>query len=122
MDSKSNRNKCVLLAVKDLIFSSKIRQAFDSKPLELIAVRDQEALDRALQRDLDDPLLIADLEIGSFDIFEALRDFKQRFPSGTAVGFYSHVNAEIGTKALQAGADEAFVRSKFVQTLQSLVP
>ena len=111
----------VVALVDDLMFLSRIREAAKGRGLEVKAARTAPdavaaALDgaRLVIMDLDSPRL------GTADALSGLR----ADPALTAlpvVGFFSHVEAQRGRDAAQAGCTTVLPRSAFVQKLDALL-
>jgi CheY-like chemotaxis protein len=111
----------VVALVDDLMFLSRIREAAKGRGLEVKAARTAaDAL--AAARD-GARLVIMDLDsprLGTADALSGLRSD----PALTAlpvVGFFSHVDAQRGRDAAQAGCTTVLPRSAFVQKLDALL-
>ena len=111
----------VVALVDDLMFLSRIREAARGHGLEVKAARtagDTVAAARAGARlvimDLDSPRL------GAADALSALRA-DPALAGLPVVGFFSHVEAQRGRDAAQAGCTTVLPRSVFVQKLDALL-
>ena len=112
----------VLIAVEDIIFTSKIRAAAEAHGVEYDSARDVETA-AAKARSSRPSLVIADLHGQRCDPFALAEAFKAD-PELRAVpllGFFSHVQTELRDRALAAGFDRVLPRSLFVRDLQSLL-
>src|SRR3954465_3456631 len=104
----------VLVAVDDLLFSSKIRARAKAAGVAVTFARSQqEIIDRA--RELKPALAIFDLNSGKTDPIGTIEALK-RDPALSAirtVGFVSHVDADTIAAARAAGTDDVMARSAF---------
>ena len=112
----------VLVAVDDLLFSSKIRATAKQAGVELIFARTpEEILQQA--RVAKPALAIFDLNStknGAVSTIEAMK----REPALAGIrtlGFASHVHTELIKAARQAGADEVLPRSAFAGNLVDIL-
>jgi CheY-like chemotaxis protein len=111
----------VIAFVDDLMFLSRIREAAKARGLEVQAARtvaDLLAACRAAPR-----LVIVDLDRArppAADALSALRA-EPALAGLPIVGFFSHVHAERGRQAREAGCTRAIPRSVFVQELDALL-
>jgi hypothetical protein len=103
----------VLVLVRDLIFSTKIRATADAVGAEVRLLRDP-----AVLKVHDGVLLIVDLNLeGAIAAAAEWRGAGER----RVVGFVSHVDAETIRAAREAGIGEVLARSRFVEVLPSLL-
>ena len=112
----------VLVAVDDLLFSSKIRATAKQAGVELAFARSpQEILDRA--RSLKPPLVIFDLNSGKTDPINTISALKAdpELAGLRAIGFASHVHTDLIAAARQAGADQVLPRSAFAGNLADIL-
>ncbi len=112
----------VLVAVDDLLFSSKIRATAKAAGIELAFARSpQEILDQA--RALKPPLAIFDLNSGKTDPIATITALKSdpSLASIRTVGFVSHVDSATIHAARQAGTDEVMARSAFAAQLAEIL-
>jgi DNA-binding NarL/FixJ family response regulator len=107
----------VLLAVRDLLFRSRIQAAATrlGVPLQL-APRDGPLVDAA--RTLGPGIVLADL--GEPGMVEALRAVKAAVPV-RVIGFLGHLQADLARAAADAGVDEVLSRGQLVQRLDDLL-
>jgi CheY-like chemotaxis protein len=112
----------ILIAVDDLLFSSKIRATAKQAGVELTFARSQpEILEQA--RALKPSLAIFDLNGGKTSPIETIAAMKQD-PALSAIpiiGFVSHVDAGTIDAARRAGADEVMARSTFAGHLAEIL-
>lgn len=112
----------VLVAVDDLLFSSKIRATAKQAGVDLSFARSSgEVLDQA--RATRPALVIFDLNSGKTDPVATIAALK-RDPELTSIrtlGFASHVHTELIAAARQAGADQVIPRSAFAGQLAEIL-
>jgi hypothetical protein len=107
----------VLLAVRDLLFRSKIQSAADRLGVPLrLAPRGAPLSDAA--RALGEGTILADL--GEPGMLEALREAKAVAPV-RVVGFLGHLQTDLARAAAEAGVDEVLSRGEVVQRLDELL-
>jgi DNA-binding NarL/FixJ family response regulator len=112
----------VLVAVDDLLFSSKIRAAAGASGGTVAFVRSRAALVPEI-RARRPALVIFDLDAAPLDPIGAIEEIR-RTPDLTSVrlvGFVSHVHADRIAAARAAGIDTVMARSAFVAALPRLV-
>jgi len=111
----------VIAFVDDLMFLSRIREAARARGLEVHGARTVADLLAACREPTR--LVIMDLDRARPPALEALAAV--RAEPGLAglpiVGFFSHVHAERGRQAREAGCTRALPRSVFVQELDALL-
>jgi CheY-like chemotaxis protein len=110
----------VVAFVDDLMFLSRIREAARRRALEVVAVRTVPDLLAACS---DPPLMvILDLDRPRPPALEALSALRSApaLSGLPVVGFFSHVHAERGRQAREAGCT-AMPRSVFVEQLDALL-
>ena len=112
----------VIVAVDDLMFSSKISSAAKLLGVEIAFARSPEAIVEAV-RAKSPRLVILDLNSQRVRPLEAVAALKAdaslaRVPT---VGFVSHVQADLIADARQAGIDQVLARSAFVTQLPRLL-
>jgi len=108
----------VLVAVDDLLFSSKIRATAKQAGVELVFARSREQVIE--QARLTKPtLVIFDLNSGKVDSVETIAAMKAdpELSSIRTLGFASHVHADLIASARRAGADQVVPRSAFAGNL-----
>jgi DNA-binding NarL/FixJ family response regulator len=112
----------VLVAVDDLLFSSKIRATAKQAGVDITFARTpEEILERA--RALQPALAIFDLNSAKSNPVETIAAMK-RDPSLSTirtVGFASHVHVDLINAARQAGTDDVMPRSAFAAKLADIL-
>jgi DNA-binding NarL/FixJ family response regulator len=112
----------VLVAVDDLLFSSKIRATAKQAGVDLTFARSSgEIIEQA--RALRPELVILDLNSGKTDPIATIAALKgdPSLASIRTIGFASHVHTALITAARQAGADQVLPRSAFAGTLAEIL-
>lgn len=113
----------VLAAVDDLFFAAKIRATAEHFGVEVVFPRSLEALGEAARADAP-ALVIVDLHLRSYDPFAVARRFKADVAlhgEAPLVGFFSHVQVELQSRALAAGFDRVLPRSAFTKRLPEIL-
>ncbi len=112
----------VLVAVDDLLFSSKIRATAKQAGVDVVFARSPEDI-LAQARALKPSLAIFDLNSGKTDPVATIAALKSdAATSGIhALGFASHVHVELIAAAKQAGADDVLPRSAFAAKLADIL-
>lgn len=112
----------ILVAVDDLLFSSKIRTTGKQVGAQLTFARTPpEILEHA--RVSQPSMLIIDLNSAKADPIETIAALK-RDPATSSIrtiGFVSHVHTALIAAARQAGADEVMARSTFAANLAEIL-
>ena len=111
----------IIVAVEDLLFSSKIRETARHTGAELVFARTPEAVLREA-RERRPPLVIFDLDADRIQPIPTIQAIR-RDPDLAAtrlVGFVSHVRADVTEAAETAGA-EVMARSAFVRELARIL-
>jgi hypothetical protein len=107
----------VLVAVRDLLFRSKIQSVADRLGVPLrLAPRGAPLADAA--RDLGEGTILADL--GEPGMIEAVRAAKAVAPV-RVIGFLGHLQTDLARAAQEAGVDEVLSRGEVVQKLDRLL-
>jgi DNA-binding NarL/FixJ family response regulator len=112
----------VLVAVDDLLFSSKIRATARQAGVELTFARSpDEVLDQA--RSLRPALVIFDLNSAKTDPVATLARMKADpdLAGIRTIGFASHVHTGLIAAAREAGADQVVPRSAFAANLVDIL-
>ena len=112
----------VLVAVDDLLFSSKIRATARQAGVDLTFARSPaEILERA--RELKPALAIFDLNSGKTDPVATIAALKSdpALSAIRAIGFASHVHTDLIAAAREAGADQVLPRSAFAGNLAEIL-
>lgn len=113
--------KVILAVVDDLFFLSKIRQTAQAAGVTVETVGPAELAGRAAERAPGGVLV--DLNHRSGAAVEAVRALKAAAATAQVpvVGFFSHVQEELGRAARQAGCDRVMPRSAFSIQLPRLL-
>ncbi len=106
----------VAVFTKDLMFSSRIREAADGA--EVLFARSVGSL-RETVGEHSPSLVILDLADG--DAEEAFEFVKSALPQVFCVGYYPHVQKEIADRFKELGCDEVMPRSRFVREVKGLI-
>jgi DNA-binding NarL/FixJ family response regulator len=112
----------VLVAVDDLLFSSKIRATAKQAGVELAFARTpEEILGQA--RTQKPALVIFDLNSGKTDPIATIAAMKAdpELAGLRAIGFASHVHTDLIAAARNAGADQVLPRSAFAGNLADIL-
>ena len=112
----------VLVAVDDLLFSSKIRATAQQAGVELTFARSpEEILGQARAR--KPALVIFDLNSGKTDPINTISALKAdpELAALRTIGFASHVHTELIAAARKAGADQVLPRSAFAGNLAEIL-
>lgn len=112
----------VLVAVDDLLFSSKIRATAKQAGVDVAFARSpQDILDQA--RSLRPSLVIFDLNSGKTDPVATIGAMKADpdLARIRAIGFASHVHTALIAAARDAGADQVLPRSAFAGNLAEIL-
>jgi DNA-binding NarL/FixJ family response regulator len=112
----------ILVAVDDLLFSSKIRATAKQAGVELTFARTpDEILSQA--RALKPALAIFDLNSGKTDPISTIAALKSDpdLSAIRAIGFASHVHTALISAAREAGADHVLPRSAFAGNLADIL-
>lgn len=112
----------ILVAVDDLLFSSKIRATAKQAGVELAFARTPDEI-LAQARTLKPALVIFDLNSGKTDPISTIAAIKgDPALSGTrTIGFASHVHTALISAAREAGADQVLPRSAFAGNLAEIL-
>ena len=112
----------VLVAVDDLLFSSKIRTTAKQAGVDVTFVRTPaEIVEQVRAR--RPPLVIVDLNCEKCAPIETIAAIKSDpdLASTRAIGFVSHVDAVLIDAARRAGADDVMARSAFAGSLAEIL-
>jgi DNA-binding NarL/FixJ family response regulator len=112
----------ILVAVDDLLFSSKIRATAKHAGVELTFARSPEDILQQA-RTLMPAMAIFDLNSGKTDPIATIKALKAdpELTSIQTIGFVSHVDAATIDAAREAGIDEMMARSAFVAHLPQIL-
>jgi hypothetical protein len=107
----------IVVAVRDLVFRSKIHAAAERLGIEVrFAPRGAPLADTV--KDAAGATVLADL--GEPGLVEQVPDAK-RAASVTVVGFLGHLQEDLMARAREAGVDEVLTRGQFVARLDALL-
>lgn len=112
----------ILVAVDDLLFSSKIRATARGAGVDLVFARSpQEILEHA--RAVSPSLAIFDLNSAKTDPIRTIAAMKRdpALAGIRTIGFVSHVDTGVIQAARQAGADDVMARSAFAGNLAGIL-
>lgn len=109
----------VLVVSRDLIFKTKISALARESNVTVTSVRSLSELQEALHPDVR--LVLVDLGIKEIPPREVVECAQRSASQPRIVGYYSHVEHEVGEAAREAGIPEIVARSKFVQRLPDLL-
>lgn len=118
--AKSPSVPSILAIVCDLIFESKITGTAGAVGALVTAVRTREAVLEAVRAGRARALLI-DLTLILDDPIEIVRAVRAADANLQIIGFFPHVQAELGRAARAAGATHVLVRSQFAEQLPDLL-
>jgi hypothetical protein len=107
----------VILAVRDLVFRSKILAAAERLGADVRIAPRGTPLDQAV-RDHGPGTLIVDL--GEAGVVEQVPAAKGA-GAGRVVGFLGHLQADLMEASVRAGVDEVLTRGQFVQRLDRIL-
>src|SRR5712692_1301153 len=114
--------RIVIAVVDDLFFASKIRGTAEQLGVTVSFPRGTRAV---LEAALHDPagLIICDLHSQRIDPIELARQLKadDRLRSIPLLGFFSHVQTELQSRAQEAGFDLVMPRSAFTRNLADIL-
>jgi CheY-like chemotaxis protein len=111
----------VVIAVPDLIFRAKVRDAVERAGLSpVIAKNAQNALDAATSGGV--ALVVVDLADERVEPFATIRAIRSNgLDAPPIVGFFPHVRVELKEEAKRSGCDVVVPRSVFVERLEELL-
>lgn len=112
----------ILVAVDDLLFSSKIRATAKLAGVELAFARTPDEI-LAQARALRPALAIFDLNSGKTDPISTIAAIKSdpALAAIRTIGFASHVHTALISAAREAGADQVLPRSAFAGNLSEIL-
>ena len=110
----------VLAVVEDLFFRSKIETVAAQIGVPLCVINAPQSLPTPPSGSAW-RLVIVDLNRSGDDSVEVVRLLRQALPTMTILGYCSHVQTDLKTRALQAGCTTVLPRSAFVQRLPELI-
>jgi DNA-binding NarL/FixJ family response regulator len=109
----------VLVLTDDIFFLSKIRETAQRSGVPLRIASSAEAFREEAARSVPS-LAIVDLNLRAGPL-EAIRQLRAAYPKLAIIGYLSHVQTELAAEARSAGCSEVMARSKFTQTLATLL-
>lgn len=112
----------IIAAVGDLFFAAKIRGTAEQVGAEASFPRTGEAL-IASAKETKPALIIFDLQATNLDPFDIARTLKadEALRDVPLLGFFSHVETELRTRAQEAGFDAVMPRSQFASRLVEIL-
>lgn len=112
----------IIAAVGDLFFAAKIRGTAEQVGAEAGFPKTADAL-LAAARDAKPSLVVFDLQATNLDPFALARALKadETLRDVPLVGFFSHVETELRTRAQQSGIDHVMPRSQFAARLVEIL-
>lgn len=105
--------------VSDLIFATRIRHAAAAEATEVRFVSSASDLSATESRQYD--LTVVDLNFEGADPIAWIRELRARGTAGQIVAYVSHVQTDLASSAVTAGADRVLPRSRFVAELADLL-
>lgn len=115
----THRAAPVIVFVRDLMFSGRIRAAAEAVGRQLVVTRDLATFQQKLCES-PDALVFIDLNVQGADPMAAI-DAALAYPDAHLVCFLSHVDAEAARQARARGASTILARSAFVTQLPKLL-
>lgn len=115
-------NRRVAVLVDDIFFAAKIRTTAEHLGIEVSFPRSTEALLEASKGNAP-ALVIVDLHLQRDDPFLVAGKLKadDELRATPLVGFFSHVQVELQTRAVAAGFDRVLPRSAFTKRLPEIL-
>lgn len=112
----------IIAAVEDLFFASKIRGTAGQVGAEVSFPRSADALVSEAKGE-PPALFVFDLQSNRFDPVALARELKaeETLRAIPVVGFFSHVQTELRTRAEEAGFDAVMPRSLFTARLSEIL-
>ena len=115
-------SQTVISVVDDMFFASKIRAVAEAAGVEISFPRGLEAV-VSKARETKPGLILVDLHNQRIDPVALARELKadEELRSIRLLGFFSHVQTDLKTSALNAGFDEVIPRSTFARDLSEIL-
>ena len=114
--------RTVIAVIDDMFLASKVRAT--AKALGMLAgfPRGADALRASIDDNVPD-IIVVDLQHAKLDAIALVADLKanKKLAETPIVGFFSHVEAELQRKAVQAGYDQVMPRSVFFTDLPNVL-
>jgi DNA-binding NarL/FixJ family response regulator len=108
----------VVALMDDLFFQMKLAETAKHLGVEVKVAANGDALLGLME--MQPKLVIVDLNAKSQPL-QAIKKLRQTSKDVRVVGFLSHVQTELATKAQAAGCDEVLPRSSFTQNLAAIL-
>ncbi|MEK7710979.1 MAG: hypothetical protein AAB341_03700 [Planctomycetota bacterium] len=112
--------KVLLAVLNDLIFETKIRSTAQALGVNASIVRSVGELPGALNR-IRPALVIIDLNSLGASALEAVGIVRSHAAGSHVIAYVSHVDADLASRAEDAGADQVMPRSRFSTGLPPLI-
>ena len=110
-----------ILLSRDLLFISKIREVVTAQGQELIVVKSEQALEKALKSAERPGILLVDLDKAPVSLDVIATAYRGLEISGwRCYSFFSHVQVETGASAESLGLGDVMPRSRFVRLLPEI--
>jgi CheY-like chemotaxis protein len=115
-------NRRVIAAVSDMLFASKIRGTAEHLNVTVDFARSADALFDAAKTEVP-ALIILDLHDARLDPFALAARIKSddQLRAVPLVAFFSHVETELQSRAVQAGVEHVLPRSVFTRRLGEIL-
>ena len=107
----------VLAFTKDLMFSSRIREALSPQADVMFA----RSADELLSATRGGSVRVVILDLANAEARRALEFAKKEIPDVFCAGYYPHVQKETAEEFKKLGCDEVMPRSRFVREMAGLV-
>jgi CheY-like chemotaxis protein len=118
--SKANAPGCLIAAINDLIFATRVTSTARALGVELTLVTNTPALADAIEA-LQPRLVIIDLNSLGAEALAAVRLADERTPRPFVLAYCAHVDVELASEARAAGANEVMPRSRFHAELSQIL-
>lgn len=114
--------RTVIAVIDDMFLASKVRATAKALGMTAKFPRGLDALWHTIDDNVPD-IIVVDLQHAKLDPIALGSELKtkERLASIPVVGFFSHVEAELHRKALQAGYDQVMPRSVFFTELANIL-
>ena len=110
----------IVALISDLVLKSKVVETAKQLQCELVVVRSGDDFLKNLKSSSVSSYIV-DLNIKNVEVFELLRQAHEICAEAQAVGFFSHVEHEIGRQAEALGFVKVMPRSKFFGQLAEII-
>lgn len=114
--------RTVIAVIDDMFLASKVRETAKALGMLVVFPRGLDALRHTIDDSIPD-IIVVDLQHAKFDAIALGSELKsnERLAGIPVVGFFSHVEAELHRKAVQAGYDQVVPRSVFFGELANIL-